>query len=235
MNQQTEPARTEPVWELLQLLFKAHPWHGVSIGTDSPDVVTAYIEVVPSDTIKYELDKESGLLKIDRPQAYSNICPTLYGMIPQTFCGDHVADFCKQKTGLKEITGDNDPLDICVLSEKIVSHGDILLQARPIGGLRMIDGGEADDKIIAVLKDDAAYGNWTNIDSCPESMINRLKHYFLTYKQAPGQTHRECEITHTYGREEAVEVIQLAYADYLQRFAHLKDLLTIALRGDLGT
>ena len=224
--------RTDPVWELLQLLFKAHPWHGVPIGEDQPDVVTAYIEVVPSDTIKYELDKESGLLKVDRPQAYSNICPTLYGMVPQTFCGERVADFCKQKTGYEKIEGDNDPLDICVLSEKHISHGDVLLQARPIGGLRMIDGGEADDKIIAVLKDDAAFGDWEDIEACSDAMINRLKHYFLTYKQAPGQSNRACEITHTYGREEAYEVIKRSYEDYLERFADLKDLLTIALRGD---
>src|SRR5438552_2654211 len=67
-------------------VFKSHPWHGVPIGPEAPAVVTAYIEIVPTDTVKYEMDKQSGYLKVDRPQKFSNICPTLYGLIPQTLC-----------------------------------------------------------------------------------------------------------------------------------------------------
>lgn len=220
----------EPLWELIRLLFKAHPWHGVSIGEDQSQYVTTYIEVVPSDTIKYELDKESGLLKVDRPQAFSNVCPTMYGMIPQTFCGEAVAEYCQDMTGMKGIVGDDDPLDICVLSEKLIPWGDILLQAKPIGGLRMIDGGEADDKIIAVLKSDASYGEWSDITDCPAAIIERLKHYFLTYKQSPGKGEAACQITHTYGKEEAYEVIRRSHLDYLRRFEKIDYLLTIALR-----
>ena len=83
----------ERAWELFGLLFQAHPWHGVSIGPEAPRVVTAYIEIVPTDTVKYEIDKPSGHLKVDRPQQFSNVCPTLYGFIPQTFCGERVAAF----------------------------------------------------------------------------------------------------------------------------------------------
>ena len=74
-------------------LFKRNPWHGVSLGAEAPDVVTCYIEIVPTDTVKYELDKATGHLKIDRPQKYSSVCPTLYGLLPQTYCGAQVADF----------------------------------------------------------------------------------------------------------------------------------------------
>jgi inorganic pyrophosphatase len=222
--------KKEPLWELIRLLFKAHPWHGVSIGADQPTYVTTYIEVVPSDTVKYELDKDSGILKVDRPQSFSNVCPTMYGMIPQTFCGETVSQYCEKMTGKQNIVGDDDPLDICVLSEKLVPRGDILLQAKPIGGLRMIDGGEADDKIVAVLKDDASYGYWSDIDDCPAAILDRLKHYFLTYKQVPGDDAMACEITHTYGKEEAYEVIRRSHVDYLKRFANIDDLLTIALR-----
>ncbi|MGH9677751.1 MAG: inorganic diphosphatase [Candidatus Acidiferrum sp.] len=137
--------KDEPIWTLLGLLFRAHPWHGVAIGPDAPEKVNTYIEIVPTDTIKYELDKVTGHLMIDRPQLFSNVCPALYGLIPQTFCGERTAELCSMRTGRSGITGDGDPLDICVLTEKSVTHGDILLKARPIGGLRMLDGDEADD------------------------------------------------------------------------------------------
>lgn len=193
--------------------------------------MTAYIEVVPGDTIKYELDKESGLLKVDRPQVYSNICPTLYGLVPQTFCGEKIAEFCKQQTGRTDIVGDGDPLDICVFSEKLIPHGDVIMQARPVGGLRMIDHGEADDKIIAVMKNDAVFEDWDDITDCPTKVIERLKHYFLTYKQAPGSSLAKCEITDVYGKEEAYEVIRRAYEDYKTSFPDIEGLLTTALRG----
>jgi len=145
------------IWKMIGLRYKSHPWHGVEIGTDAPSIVTSFIEVIPSDTVKYEVDKSSGYLKIDRPQKFSNIVPALYGFVPQTYCKDQVAEFCMEKTGREGIVGDDDPLDICVLTEREITHGNILVQAKPIGGLRMIDGGEADDKIIAVLKNDEVY------------------------------------------------------------------------------
>ena len=81
-------------WQAGGALFQAHPWHGVPIGPDAPHVVTAYIEIVPTDTVKYEIDKLTGLLKVDRPQKYSNFCPSLYGFVPQTLCTDSVAALC---------------------------------------------------------------------------------------------------------------------------------------------
>lgn len=198
--------------------FKAHPWHGVAIGDNAPEIVTAFIEIVPTDTVKYEIDKESGYLKIDRPQKYSNVIPTLYGFIPQTYCGMQVAEYAAKQSGKAVAKGDGDPLDICVLSERTITHGDILLQAIPIGGLRMIDKGEADDKIIAVLKGDEVYESWKNITDCTEAVINRLKHYFLTYKNIPGSETPTCEITHVYDRFEAYEVINRSREDYRNKF-----------------
>lgn len=216
------------IWELIGLRYKSHPWHGVQIGKDAPAIVTTFIEVVPSDTVKYEVDKRTGYLKVDRPQKFSNIVPALYGFIPQTYCMDEVADYCMEKTGKTNITGDGDPLDICVLTERNITHGDILVPAIPIGGFRMIDNGEADDKIIAILKGDEVYQDWKDITDCPDSIIQRLKHYFLTYKQMPGQEKATCEITHTYGKEEALEVISRSMHDYRKKFGKLENKLSLA-------
>jgi len=215
----------DPIGKLRGLRYKSHPWHGVDIGDGAPEIITSFIEMVPTDTVKYEIDKESGYLKIDRPQKYSNVVPALYGFIPQTFCAEKVAEFCMEKTGRKDIVGDRDPLDICILSEKTIAHGDILVIARPIGGFRMIDGNEADDKIVAVLKDDAVYGEYNDLADCSLMVINRLKHYFLTYKDLPGQK-RDAEITHTYGIEEAHEVIKRSMDDYQFKFDNLRNMLS---------
>ncbi len=199
--------------------YKLHPWHGIEPGENFPETVTAFIEIVPTDTVKYEIDKHSGWLKVDRPQLYSNIVPAMYGFIPQTLCDEQVAEFCMGKTGGRNIKGDQDPLDILVLTEKNIQHGGILVQAIPVGGFRMIDRSEADDKIIAVMKNDAVYGRIKELSELDESIINRLKHYFLTYKDMPGLAgKRKVEIASVYGREEAMEVISRSSGDYRARF-----------------
>ena len=215
----------DPIGRLMGLRYKSHPWHGVDIGENAPDVINCFIEMVPTDTVKYEVDKESGYLRIDRPQKYSNVVPALYGFIPQTFSSTHVAEFCNEKTGRKDIKGDEDPIDICVLTEKEIAHGDILVRARPIGGFRMIDGKEADDKIVGVLNNDAMYSSYKDITDLPEMVIQRLKHYFLTYKDLPGQE-IDVEIAAVYGRDEAYEVINRSIKDYHNKFEKLQSLLS---------
>ena len=219
----------EELWRLLTLRFRAHPWHGVSIGDRFPQSMTVYIEIVPTDTVKYEVDKPSGILKVDRPQRFSNVCPMPYGLIPRTYCGDKVADLMERRTGKRDLSGDGDPLDVCVLTEKALSHGDLLLEAVPIGGLSMLDGDEADDKIIAVMKGDAAFGNWQDISECPAAVIERLKHYFLTYKKAPGSEDNRCSITAVYGHDEAIEVIRASLTDYETKFSNMEARLKAAL------
>jgi len=200
-------------------LFQAHPWHGLTPGKDAPEMVNAYIEIVPTDVVKYELDKQSGHLHVDRPQRFSSMCPSLYGFIPQTFCGDEVARLCAERTGISDIKGDGDPMDICVLTEKTFAQGNFFLNAKPIGGLRMIDGEQADDKIISILESDLAYGHIRDIGETPKALVERLKHYFLSYKQLPGDAPRRVEIVDVYDAEEALDVIRRSLIDYQNNFA----------------
>ncbi len=209
-----EPQAFPTHWDMMGLSFRAHPWHGVDPGPAAPQKLTVYIEIVPTDTVKYELDKVTGLLCVDRPQRYSNVCPALYGFVPRTYCGERGAALCMERTGRTGLSGDGDPLDICVLTEKSIPRGDILVQAIPIGGLRMLDGNEVDEKIIAVLADDAVYGEAREIDQLSPLLIDRLTHYFLTYKGSPRHA-PVVEITEVYGREDAYQVIEKAREDYM--------------------
>jgi inorganic pyrophosphatase len=217
----------DPIGRLMGLRYKSHPWHGVDVGKDAPEIITCFVEMVPSDTVKYEVDKVSGYLRIDRPQKYSNVVPALYGFIPQTYSGKQVAEFAMSKAELSDIEGDGDPIDVCILTEKDIVHGDVLVRAIPIGGFRMIDGNETDDKIICVLSNDAFYSHFTEVEQLPELVIDRLKHYFLTYKDLPGNK-AQTKITHTYGREEAHEVITRSMEDYQAKFTSLDEILTSA-------
>lgn len=199
-------------------LFQAHPWHGIPPGEEAPWEVTAFIEIVPAESVKYELDKNYGHLRIDRPQRLSSACPTLYGFIPQTYCDRDVARLCESAIDRKGIVGDGDPLDICVVTEKAIAHGGFLVRARPIGGLRMLDGNEADDKIIAVLVDDVAFGDAQDLKDLPQGLLDRIRHYFLTYKQLPEEGPRKVEIPEIYGRKGAQDVINASIADYRRSF-----------------
>lgn len=213
--------------------FVAHPWHGIEVGEKSPAFVNAYIEIIPADAIKYEIDKPSGHIMVDRPQKLSNHMPCLYGYVPKTYCDTLVAQMANEKTGRTDITGDNDPLDICVLSERTFLHNNILCESKVIGGFRMIDGGEADDKIIAVLKGDQAYGNIEDISEMPQMVIDRVRHFFLTYKDLDGGA-KNVEITHVYGKEEAFEVIKRASEDYAAKFGDVNENLVESILSALN-
>ena len=197
--------------------FKAHPWHGISAGTDVPNVVNVFVEIVPSDTIKYEIDKQSGYLKVDRPQQFSNIIPALYGFIPRTYCHDEVLKLAIESGATDVTAGDLDPLDICVLSSHNIHAGGMLMEAIPIGGFKMIDKGEADDKIVAVMKGDHAFGHFRDVSELPQAEIKRLMHYFLTYKNLPDEP-AKCRIEEVYGAEHAKKVIKASQKDYASKF-----------------
>jgi len=197
----------------------AHPWHGIEPGIDPPRLITAFIEIVPLDTVKYEIDKKSGHLKVDRPQKFSSLCPTPYGFIPRTYCDERIADLAR-RDGRKVERGDKDPLDICVLTEHTLPRSGILLSAKPIGGFRLLDKGEADDKIIAVLEGDPVFGSATDISDIPAGLLDRLRHYFLTYKEIPGESGaRRVEISDVYGVSGAHEVITQSMEDYRSVFS----------------
>ena len=193
---------------------KSHPWHGISLGDNVPDEVRAFIEIVPTDTVKYEVDKESGYLSLDRPQKFSNIVPSLYGFLPRTYCSVRMAELTNNALARYDIEGDGDPLDICALTEKDVTHGDIIVRARPIGGLRLLDHNQADDKIVAVLKNDAVYGLYNDIEELPLNITRRLIHYFTTYKDIPGETKRRMQFISIYGADVAKDVIRRSMEDY---------------------
>jgi inorganic pyrophosphatase len=192
--------------------YRPHPWHGLEAGPSPPEVLTAFIEITPFDLVKYEVDKVSGYLRIDRPQRSSAQHPALYGFVPRTYCGERVHKLAPQSK-----RGDGDPLDICVLSEREITRNGILVRARVIGGLQMIDHGEADDKIISVLDNDYMYGEARDIKDVPRVLVERLEHYFATYKTIPGQRPR-AHIARTYGRAHALKVVRAAMADYDSTF-----------------
>ncbi|MBA3639319.1 MAG: inorganic pyrophosphatase [Acidobacteriota bacterium] len=193
--------------------FRPHPWHGLDAGQNPPESLNAYIEITPFDTMKYEVDKVSGYLRVDRPQRSSAQHPALYGFIPRTYCGERV---CALAPVAKR--GDGDPLDICVLSERSIARNEIIVPCRVIGGLQMIDRGEADDKLIGVLDGDYMWGDARDITDVPSVLVERLQHYFLTYKLVPGQR-AQAKITSIYGRNHAFKVVRAAIADYEEKFA----------------
>lgn len=193
--------------------FRPHPWHGLDTGPNPPDHLNAFIEMTPFDLMKYEVDKVSGYLMIDRPQRSSAQCPALYGFVPRTWCDERVR---KLAPGAKR--GDRDPVDICVLSERVIARSEVIVRCKLIGGLQMIDGGEADDKLISVLENDHVWGDARDISDVPAVLVERLQHYFLTYKLVPGQRSKT-RIAKVYGRDHARKVVAAAIADYDEAFA----------------
>ncbi len=192
--------------------WRPHPWHGLDPGPDAPRIVNAYIEITTFDLVKYEVDKTTGYLRVDRPQRTSSQPPALYGFIPRTYCGPRV---CALAPGTER--GDGDPLDICVISERPISKSEIVLRVRVVGGLEMIDHGEADDKIIAVLAGDYVWGSANELHDLPPVLIERLQHYFATYKLIPGEE-SQIRIARVYDSQGACEVIKAAMEDYEEIF-----------------
>ena len=146
--------------------WRPHPWHGLDVGSESPEIVNAYIEITPFDFIKYEVEKITGYLKVDRPHRTSSQPPSLYGFIPKTYCGDRVRALSPNSK-----KGDGDPLDICIISERPINKSEIILSAKVVGGIQMIDHKEADDKIIAVLENDNVWQNANEITDLPSVII----------------------------------------------------------------
>ncbi len=194
--------------------YRAHPWHGLPIGDGSPEVVDAYIEITPFDAVKYEIDKRTGYLRVDRPQGSSALPPTLYGFIPRTYCGDRVAALTPDAA-----LGDADPLDICVLSQQRIDRADIVVPARVVGGIQLLDGGEADDKIVAVLVNDTVFEYAKDLKQLPSVVVDRMVHYFATYKMdISGKKPNAISVLGTYGVEHALDVVRASMDDYTDEY-----------------
>jgi len=192
--------------------WRPHPWHGLEIGLHPPDRVFAYIEMTPFDFIKYEVDKVTGYLFVDRPQRTTSTPPSLYGFIPRTYCGENVRAQSQQAQ-----RGDGDPLDICVISERPINRSEIFLSAVVVGVLQLLDHEEADDKIIAVLENDHIYGEIRDVKDLPLVLVERLKHYFQTYKMVEGEEPK-IEIIGVFGPEKAMKIVNAAIVDYQTTF-----------------
>lgn len=176
-----------------------NPWHDVHFGDDAPQIVNAIIEIPKGSRAKYELDKESGMLKLDRVLFSSVYYPANYGFIPKTYCDDH------------------DPLDILVISQvKIVPM--CLVSAKVIGVMRMIDGGEADDKIIAVAEGDPSVSHINDISELPEHFISEMRNFFEDYKKLEKKS---VVVEEFQGRELALDIVKKSIEDYKQ-LPHLK-------------
>ncbi len=176
--------------------MNVHPWHDVSFGEKAPEQVTGIIEIPKNCRAKYELDKESGMLILDRVLYSSINYPANYGFIPQTYCDDH------------------DPLDILVLSQIEITPM-CLVEANVIGVMRMLDGGEMDDKIIAVAANDMSVNHIKDISELPQHSIKELRSFFEDYKKLE---HKTVVVEEFQGKEIAMEVIQQSIKDYQEKF-----------------
>lgn len=173
-----------------------NPWHSVSYGENAPEFVNAIIEIPRNSRAKYELDKETGLLKLDRVLYSSTYYPANYGFIPRTYCDD------------------NDPLDILVLSQ-IDMQPLCLVEAKVIGVMRMLDQGEADDKIIAVSAHDMSVKHINDIDELPPHFVKELQHFFEEYKRLEEKV---VKIEEFQGARLAKKIIGHAIKDYETKF-----------------
>lgn len=176
-----------------------HPWHTVEIGTDAPTLVTAVIEVPKGSKTKYELDKKSGLIRVDRVLFSSVHYPANYGFIPQTYCEDR------------------DPLDILVLGQEAVVPLS-LMSAKPIGVMKMSDQGEADDKIIAVHSNDPEYAHYESINDLPPHRMTEVKRFFEDYKTLEKKS---VVVEQFLDKKDALKVIEEARQYYLREKARL--------------
>jgi inorganic pyrophosphatase len=174
-------------------MFRPHPWHGLDIGPSPPGILNVFAEITPYDLVKYEVDKVSGYPRVDRPQRGSSQPPALYGFVPRTYCGDRVK---RLSPGSK--AGDGDPLDIMVLCERPITRNEVNVRARVAGGLQMVDGDEADDKIISVLENDFVWGH-------------------AAYKLVPGES-ASAEMKRIHGCKHALKVVDASIEDYRLSF-----------------
>ena len=173
--------------------------------------------MVPTDGVKYEIDKHSGYLMVESAATLLELLSDAVRVSPAHALRRSGAAYAL--AGSPAVSqGDGDPLDICVLTDRPISRGEILLEARPIGGLRMVERGEADDKILAVLLGDPTYGEIVDVSQLPRPIIDRLRHYFLTYKALPGDAPNPITVDPVYDAMEARGILAAARADYAHAF-----------------
>ncbi|PSC67500.1 soluble inorganic pyrophosphatase [Micractinium conductrix] len=174
----------------------SHPWHDLDIGAQAPDLVNAVIEIPRGSKVKYELDKKTGLLYVDRVLYSSVVYPHNYGFIPRTYCPDH------------------DPLDVLVLMQEPCAPFSFL-RCKPIGVMEMMDQGEQDDKIIAVHADDPEFRDFNDISELPQHRLQEIRRFFEDYKK---NENKEVVVNDFLGREEALRITKEAMDSYIDLF-----------------
>ena len=174
-----------------------NPWHEISPGENAPEVVTGIIEIPAHSKAKYELDKETGMSKLDRVLFTPMVYPANYGFIPQTYCDD------------------GDPLDVLVISQ-VDLFPMTLVDAKVVGVMKMIDGGEMDDKIIAVAAEDMSVAHINDLSELPQSIVAEIQCFFEDYKKL---RKKEVKVEGFEGREKALEVVKQSIVDYNEKFA----------------
>ncbi|MFD2968390.1 inorganic diphosphatase [Sphingobacterium bambusae] len=175
-----------------------HPWHQIAPGSDLPNSVNAIIEITNGSKGKYELDKDTGLLLLDRVLSSSVVYPANYGFIPQTYCDD------------------KDPLDILVICSVDILPL-TLVEAKVIGVMNMVDGGEQDDKIIAVAKNDPIYNYITDIEQLAPHVMKEIVQFFESYKALEKKS---VQVEGLHGRERAQEILLESIALYKKEFGN---------------
>lgn len=180
------------------MITTSHPWHGVPVGKLAPRMVNAIIEIPQGSRAKYEIDKDSGLLRLDRIIYSSFYYPCNYGFIPQTYGGD------------------KDPLDILVITSQPV-QALCLMDAKVVGVMQMIDCGDADDKIISVAANDPGVNHYNNIEELPKHFFDELRHFFEEYKKLENKM----VVVEEFGdKAMALKVVQDAIDFYKETFRH---------------
>jgi inorganic pyrophosphatase len=175
----------------------AHPWHDIPVGPEAPDIFQAIIEIPQGSKVKYELDKETGMLRVDRMLYSSVVYPANYGFVPRTYAAD------------------GDPIDVLVFAQEAVDPLSIV-RARPIGMMSMLDENEEDAKIICIHMDDPAFNDYWHIKDLPEHRLRELRRFFSDYKKLED---KEVRVQDFFGPERAKDVLEKATDVYDQEVA----------------
>jgi inorganic pyrophosphatase len=198
------PTESNPLATLQQT--HVSPWHGVN-PISSNDGLTVFVENTPLSLMKYEIDLESGLLKVDHPISTSALPPFAYGFVPRTLCGTNVAQLNSR------LRGDRAPLDVFVLSERSIDVAGVLADVRLVGGIPVRDDAFVDDKLVTVLAKDPSLSHVHDIADIPIHLMDRICH-FLIHEPVDGST----EIGDPFDKARALRLLEAGIDDYNQKY-----------------
>ncbi len=186
---------------------RSHPWHGIDPVVRESDRIRVFIETIQFDTMKYEMDRSTGLLMVDQPLQMSSLPPYPYGFVPRSYCGPLVAAICEVSSS------DQSPMDIFVLSERSILERGVIAEVRLVGGFPVLENGRADDKLIAILARDGVLGGVSDVDGVPIASLDRIIHFLRGDSMSDA-----VEVGDPYGRARAERLLDAAFEDYRNVF-----------------